>query len=93
MLPDRNGLPERWLVTSCDTWSPFVQVTVLPTLTVMLAGLKAKFLMVTDLAATTAPAPDILGDVGIDIPGIGVAIIGVAGEAVTATRPAAAASA
>jgi hypothetical protein len=39
-------------------------------LTVTLAGPKAKFWMVTDLVATTAPAPDVLGDVGIDMPGI-----------------------
>jgi hypothetical protein len=53
---------------------------VLPTLSVMLAGPKAKFLMVTDLVATTARAPDVLGDVGIDMPGIGVAGIVVAGD-------------
>jgi hypothetical protein len=38
----------------------------------MLAGLKAKFLMLTDLVASTAPAPGALG--------IGLAGIVVAGE-------------
>jgi hypothetical protein len=46
----------------------------------MFAGLKAKFLMVTDLVATTALAPDVLGDVGIDMSRIGMAGIVLAGD-------------
>jgi hypothetical protein len=36
--------------------------------------------MVTDLVAATAPPSDILGDVGIDMPGLDMPGIGLAGE-------------
>ncbi len=44
---DESGPLLFWLVTVCASASWFVQVTVVPTLTVIAAGLKAKPLMVT----------------------------------------------
>jgi len=70
-----------WLVTVCASESWFVQVTLVPTLTVSAAGAKAKPLMVTAFPATgaalaAAELPDVAPEGGMEAMSDGIALDG-----------------
>ena len=75
-MPESKDLPSS-LVTVCGAAVILVQVTVVPTLMVIVAGLKAKLPLLSVVMVTAIALPDVVGVVALVVGVLPVAAVGV----------------
>ena len=75
-MPESKDLPSS-LVTVCGAEVILVQVTVVPTLMVIVAGLKAKLPLLSVVMVTAIALPDVVGVVALVVGVLPVAVVGV----------------